>query len=108
MEEFIQMFRKAARGSSYERWVLIEEYKREINRRIRRRLIEVEYPLKNINQWYERVARLDRNCRESRRERKKIEEEKRKGLMINKRRLKEIKIKKDKWKRSEDNKKSKK
>jgi len=49
MEEFIQIFRKVARDSSYEGRVLIEEYKREINRRIRRRLIEVEYPLKNIN-----------------------------------------------------------
>jgi len=54
--------------------VLIKEYKRGIDKRIRRRLIEAEYPPKIINQWYERVEILDKNCRKSRRE----EEEKRK------------------------------
>jgi len=74
MEEFIQMFRRAAKGSGYKGQVLIEEYKRGIDEIIRRRLMETEYPPKRVNQWYERVERLDRNCRESRRE----EEEKRK------------------------------
>ena len=84
MEEFIQMFRRAAKGSGYKGQVLIEEYKRGIDERIRRRLMEAEYPPKRADQWYERVERLDRSCRESRRE----EEEKRRGLMINRRKLK--------------------
>jgi len=35
------MFRKAARSSSYGRQALIEEFKRGIDRRIRKRLMEV-------------------------------------------------------------------
>lgn len=35
----------------------------------------VECQSKNIKQWYKRVIRLDRNCRESRKE----EEQKKKG-----------------------------
>jgi len=35
----------------------------------------VECQSKNIEQWYKRVIRLDRNCRESRKE----EEQKKKG-----------------------------
>jgi len=31
-------------------------------------LIEAECPPKSIKQWYEKVARLDRHCRESQRE----------------------------------------
>jgi len=52
MEKFIQMFRKAARSSSYGKQVLIEKFKRGIDRRIRKRLIEVECSFKSINQWY--------------------------------------------------------
>jgi len=40
MEEFVQEFRRAARGSGYEERVLVEEFKREINRVIRRKLME--------------------------------------------------------------------
>ena len=40
MEEFVQEFRGAARGSGYEERVLVEEFKREINRVIRRKLME--------------------------------------------------------------------
>jgi len=65
MEKFIQMFRKAA-SSGYGKQALIEEFKREMDRRIRKRLMEVECSLKSINQWYKRVIRLDRNYRESR------------------------------------------
>ena len=51
MEKFIQMFRKAA-SSGCGKQALIEEFKREMDRRIRKRLMEVECPLKSINQWY--------------------------------------------------------
>jgi len=41
--------------------------------------MEVKYSPKSLKQWYERVARLDRNCRrEEERIRSKIEDEERK------------------------------
>jgi len=42
MEKFVQEFKRAARGSRYERRSLVEEFKRRINGGIRRKLIEVE------------------------------------------------------------------
>jgi len=42
MEEFVQEFRKVARGSGYEGYPLIEEFKRGINTIIRGRLMKVE------------------------------------------------------------------
>ena len=43
MEEFIQELRRAARGSKYKKRLLVEEFKREINRAIRRKLMKTEY-----------------------------------------------------------------
>ena len=60
MEDFVQEFRRVARGSKYKGRPLIKEFKREINRMIRRKLMEVERPLKSIEQWYKRVINLDR------------------------------------------------
>ena len=42
MEEFIQEFRRAARGSRYEERLLVEEFKREMNVVIIRKLTEIE------------------------------------------------------------------
>ena len=42
MEEFVQEFKRVARGSGYEGRPLVKEFKREINGGIRRKLIEVE------------------------------------------------------------------
>ena len=42
MEEFVQEFKRAARGSGYEGRPLIEEFKRGMNGGIRRKLMEVE------------------------------------------------------------------
>ena len=50
MEEFIQEFKRVARGSRYERRPLVEEFKRGINEGIRRKLIEAENPLASIEQ----------------------------------------------------------
>ena len=50
MEEFVQEFKKAARGSGYEGRPLVEEFKRGINSGIRRRLMEVENPPVTIEQ----------------------------------------------------------
>ena len=66
MEEFVQEFKRAARGSGYERRPLIEEFKREMNRAIRRKLIEAKNQPGSIEQWYRRAMALDQNWRESR------------------------------------------
>ena len=42
MKEFVQEFRRGAKGSGYERRTSVEEFKREMNRVIRRKLIEVK------------------------------------------------------------------
>jgi len=41
MEEFVQKFRRTVRGSRYEEYSLIEEFKQSINVTIRRKLMEV-------------------------------------------------------------------
>ena len=40
MEEFVQKFKRAVRGSGYERRPLVEEFKRRMNGMIRRKLME--------------------------------------------------------------------
>ena len=72
MEEFVQKFKRAARGSGYEGRPLIKEFKRGINGGIRRKLMELENPLTSIEQWCRRAMALDRNWRESRREEERL------------------------------------
>ena len=72
MEEFVQEFRRAVRGSRYEGYPLIEEFKRGMNSTIRRKLMEAERQPASIKQWYERAVNLDRNWRKSRREEKRL------------------------------------
>ena len=72
MEEFVQEFKRAARGSRYEGKLLVEEFKRGMNREIRRKLMEAENLLTSIEQWYQRAMALDRNWRESRREEERL------------------------------------
>jgi len=72
MEEFMQEFKQAARGSGYEGRPLVEEFKRGMNRGIRRKLMEAENLPTSIEQWYRRATALDRNWRESRREEKRL------------------------------------
>jgi len=72
MEEFIQEFRRAARGSGYEGRPLIEEFKRGINKIIRRKLMETERPSTSIEQWYECATNLDSHWRESKRKEKRL------------------------------------
>ena len=52
MEEYVQEFKRAARGSRYEGRLLIEEFKRGINGEIQRKLMESENPPTSIEQWY--------------------------------------------------------
>ena len=50
MEEFIQEFKRVARGSGYEGRPLVEEFKRGMNSGIRRKLMEAENPPASIEQ----------------------------------------------------------
>jgi len=65
-DKYVQEFKKVARGSSYERRPLIEEFKRGLNETIRRKLAKAEEPPTTIGEWQERAVRLDRNQRQSR------------------------------------------
>ena len=79
MEEFVQKFKRAARGSRYKRRPLVEEFKRGINGGIRRKFMEAENPPASIEQWYKRATALDRNWRESRKEEERLREKKEQG-----------------------------
>jgi len=68
MEEYVQEFKRVARGSRYEGRPLVEEFKREMNEAIRRKLMEAENQPGSIEQWFRRTIALDRNWRKSRRE----------------------------------------
>ena len=72
----MQEFKRVARGSGYEGRLLVEEFKRGINRGIRRKLMETENPPVSIEQWYRRTMVLDRNWRESRREEERMRSKK--------------------------------
>ena len=72
MEEFIQDFKRVARGSRYKRHPLIEEFKQDINVMIRKKLMEAENQSDSIEQWFRRATALDRNWRESRKEEERI------------------------------------
>ena len=50
MEELMQEFKRAVRGSRYEGRPLVEEFKREMNGVIRRKLIETKNQLGSIKQ----------------------------------------------------------
>ena len=66
IEEFVQEFKRAARGSGYEGRPVIEEFKQGINGAIQKKLIEAENQPSSIEQWYKRAMALNRNWRESR------------------------------------------
>ena len=79
MEEFVQEFKRAARESGYKGRLLVEKFKRGMNRVIRRKLMEAENQLGSIEQWYRRATMLDQNWRESRREEKRLRGKKEHG-----------------------------
>jgi len=79
MEEFVQEFKRAARGSGYEGRLLVEKFKRGMNGGIRRKLMEAENPPTSIENWYRRAMALDRNWRESRREKERLRGKKEQG-----------------------------
>ena len=50
-DEYVQLFKKTARGNGYEGRPLVEEFKRELNGNIRRRLAEAESLPSTITEW---------------------------------------------------------
>ena len=71
--KYIQQFKKITRESRYERWPFIEEFKRGLNRGIKKKLAETKSPSSSIEEWQERLVRLDRNQRQSRTEKRILE-----------------------------------
>ena len=61
MEEFVQEFKRAARGSRYEGQLLVEKFKRGMNKVIRKKLMEAKNQPSFIEQWYRRATALDQN-----------------------------------------------
>ena len=59
-DEYVQEFKRAARGSGYEGRALVDEFKRRLNGTIRRKLAEVESLPSTITEWQERAVKLDR------------------------------------------------
>jgi len=76
MEEFVQKFKRAVRGSGYEGRLLVEKFKRGMNGSIRRKLMKAKNQPSSIEQWYRRTMALDWNWRESRREEERLREKK--------------------------------
>jgi len=70
VDKYVQEFRRVARRSGYEGRALVEEFKRGLNRVVRRRLAEAESPSTTITQWQERAVQLNCNIRQSRAEEK--------------------------------------
>jgi len=79
MEEFVQEFKRAVRGSRYEGRLLVEEFKRGMNGAIRRKLMEVGNQPGSIEQWFRRATALNRNWRESKREEERLRGKKEQG-----------------------------
>ena len=79
MEEFVQEFKRTARGSGFEERLLIEEFKRGMNGAIRRKLMEAENQPGSIEQWFKRAMALNKNWRESRREEERLRRKKEQG-----------------------------
>jgi len=50
MEEFVQESKRTTKGSRYKERSLVEEFKREMSRIIRRKLMEAERPPTSIEQ----------------------------------------------------------
>ena len=60
-DEYVQEFRKVARGSGYKGQSLIEEFKRGLSGMLRRKLAETETPSSMIEEWQKRAVRLNKN-----------------------------------------------
>ena len=84
IEEFVQEFKRATRGSGYKGRPLVEKFKREMNGAIQRKLMEAKSQPGSIEQWYKRATALDKNWRESRRKEERMREKKEAGGEVQK------------------------
>jgi len=50
IKEFVKEFRRTEKGNRYKGRPLVEEFKRRMNKVIEKKLIEAEYPSRNIGQ----------------------------------------------------------
>ena len=62
----------------------MEEFKKEMNGVIRRKLMEAENQPGSIEQWFRRAMALDRNWRENRREEERLRGRKKLGGSVQK------------------------
>ena len=83
-------FKRTARRSGYEGRLLVEEFKRGMNRVIKRKLMEAENQPGSIEKCNRRVIALDRNWRESRREEERLKGKKEQGRGAPKQEQKQI------------------
>jgi len=90
MEEFVQEFKRAARGSGYKKQPLVEEFKKGMNRAIKRKLMEAENQPGSIEQWFRRATALDKNWRESRRKEERLRGRKKQGREASKQKQRQI------------------
>ena len=79
MKEFVQELKRAAKGSGYEGQLLVEEFKRGMNRVIRRKLMKAENQPGSIKQWFKRAMALNRNWRENRYKEERLRGQKEQG-----------------------------
>ena len=89
------------RGSGYKRRPLVEEFKRGMNRVIRKKLMEAENQPSSIEQWYRRAMALDRNWRESRREEERLKGRKEQGGGAPKQKQRQIMLRLLVWQRKQ-------
>ena len=99
MEEFVQEFKRAVRGSGYKERPLVEEFKRGMNEVIRRKLIEAENQPSSIEQWYRRATALNRNWRESKQEEERLRGKKEQGGGAPRQELRQILLRPLVWQR---------
>ena len=67
-DEHVQSFKKAARGSGYSGYTLMEEFKCSLNMRLRERVSNLNRIPETIDGWYQQSMRLDRQWRQAKKE----------------------------------------
>ena len=72
IEEFVQKFKKIVRESEYKERLLVEEFKRRMNRVIRRKLIETERFFRSIKQQYKKTKNLNKHWMKSKKEEERL------------------------------------
>ena len=66
--EHVQSFKKAACGSGYSGYALVEEFKCSLNAQLRKQVSNLDRIPETIDRWYQQVMRLDRQWRWARKE----------------------------------------